>query len=291
MKSINKMDMHMHSIVSDGTDSPLELIQKVADAGIELFSLTDHDAIAGSLEIQKELKKQNQHNLIFVPGVEFSARDKKGKYHILGYNYSADSQPIQQVVEKAHHMRLDKVSRRLRFIEDEFGFKFSEVDLKKLMANHNPGKPHIANMMVEYGYAKNRNEAIREYLNKKRFPNMYLSPKEVIHAIVESGGIPILAHPSYGDGDQIIVGEEMRHRIEHLMRYGLQGLEAYYSGFTPKLEKECLDFAKEYQLYVSAGSDYHGTNKLEELGQTGLDDTDDGVQELYNFLEQIVPEE
>ena len=82
----------------------------------------------------------------------------------------------------------------------------------------------------------------------------------------------MLAHPSYGSGDQLILGEEMVRRLKTLIGYGLQGVEAYYSGFSPKLVGEMLSLANRYDLYVTAGSDYHGKNKLILLGDTGVDD-------------------
>ena len=101
----------------------------------------------------------------------------------------------------------------------------------------------------------------------------------------------MLAHPSYGDGDQLILGEEMDQRLRWLMERGLQGVEAYYSGFTGKLNREMLDFARRYGLYVTAGSDYHGKNKMIALGDTGLEDAAEGPEGLLRFLDQVRKEQ
>ena len=148
----------------------------------------------------------------------------------------------------------------------------------------NPGKPHIGNLMVKYGYAETKEQAIREYINKLHFKGEYVRPEEAIRGILASGGIPVLAHPTYGSGDQLILGEDMDRRLRRLMDFGLMGVEAFYSGFTEKIRGELLGFAERYGLYVTAGSDYHGTNKLIELGDTGLQSDTEWPFGLRRFL-------
>ena len=114
-----------------------------------------------------------------------------------------------------------------------------------------------------------------------------MHPQEAIEGILKSGGIPVLAHPSYGDGDQLIIGEEMEQRLLRLMDFGLKGLEAFYSGFTPKIQSETLLLAQRYDLYVTAGSDYHGINKMIDLGWTNLEDLSEAPPGLLRFLEDV----
>ena len=97
----------------------------------------------------------------------------------------------------------------------------------------------------------------------------------------------MLAHPFYGSGDELILGEEMDARLRRLMDFGLQGLEAFYSGFTDKMRSQALSLADRYDLYVTAGSDYHGMNKLVEIGTTGLDDAGNGPEGLLRFLSDV----
>ena len=155
-------------------------------------------------------------------------------------------------------------------VTQEFGYVFPEDEVAKLLQNDNPGKPHIGNLMVKLGYAQSKEQAIREIINKVHFKGEYVRPEEAIRGILRAGGVPVLAHPSYGSGDQLIFGEEMDARLKRLIGFGLQGVEAFYSGFTPRIRKEMLNFAEQYDLYITAGSDYHGRNKLIELGDTGL---------------------
>ena len=155
------------------------------------------------------------------------------------------------------------------------------------MANDNPGRPHIGNMMVRCGFAENKDIAIKQYINKCDYKVGYVSPQMGIEAILKSGGVPVLAHPSYGSGSQLIVGDEMQERLEHLLEFGLKGVEAYYSGFANKIEREMLWYADRYDLFVTAGSDYHGKNKMVILGDNNLESVSKGSLRVRNFIEHI----
>ena len=283
-KEIGKIDLHMHTTVSDGTDTPEGIIDAVKAAGISCFSVTDHDSFKSAGIIPKLVGD----DLAFIPGIEFSCRDEEGKYHILGYGFDTEGEAIRKVVEKGHDFRMKKVMERLDFLKTTFGFSFPDEEIKNLLALDNPGKPHIGNMMVKYGFAATKEEAINEYINKVHFKNEYVRPEEAISGILASGGIPILAHPFYGSGGELILGDEMDARLKKLMDFGLQGLEAFYSGFTAKLRDAAIALAEKNGLYVTAGSDYHGANKLVKLGDTGLDETKNYPSGLLRFLEKTV---
>ncbi len=279
-----KIDLHMHTTVSDGTDTPEEILERVKEEGIDLFSVTDHDALKGCVIIGNILKEDDPS---FITGVEFSCKDEEGQYHILGYGYDPEAEAIQSVVKKGHGFRMNKVRQRLDYLADKFGFEFKAEDLRDIFDMDNPGKPHIGNLMVRYGYAATKEEAITKYINGIHFANAYVRPEEAIRGIIDSGGIPVLAHPSYGSGDQIIVGREMEQRLQKLMDFGLQGVEAFYSGFTEKLQNEILGYAEKYSLYATAGSDYHGRNKMVPLGDNNLGRPEEYPEELLKFLDEI----
>ncbi|MCR4672110.1 MAG: PHP domain-containing protein [Lachnospiraceae bacterium] len=284
MAIYKKIDLHMHSTVSDGTDTPAEILANVKKAGIELFALTDHDAIKGAAALAGTLQEGDPD---FIPGIEFSCKDEEGKYHILGLGYAPDSEPINAVVNTGHGYRMKKLGLRLEFLKSEYGIEFPEEEIAGLYTMDNPGKPHIANLMAKYGYAQSKDDAIYNYLNKMHAPSKYVRPEEAIRGILGSGGIPVLAHPTYGDGDQLILGEDMDRRIRRLLDFGLQGLEGFYSGFTNKISAEILGFADRYGLYVTAGSDYHGRNKLIELADTGLTEDTEWPEGLTRFIEDV----
>ena len=284
MSLYGKIDLHIHSTVSDGSDTPVEIISCVKRAGIGLFSLTDHDAVKGCGIILEHLEEGDP---AFICGVEFSCKDEMGSYHILGYGYDPEARGIHDLVAKGHSFRMEKVMSRLDFIKDTFGFSFPEKEIRELLARDNPGKPHIGNLMVKYGYAQSKEEAIQKYLNRLHIRNKHLRPEEAISGILASGGIPVLAHPFFGSGDQFIFGEEMENRLERLTGFGLKGVEAFYFGFSSKLTKQMLSLSERYQLFVTAGSDYHGKNKLVKIGNTGMTENSVPVPGMQRFLDTV----
>ena len=277
-------DLHMHTRASDGTDTPNELLQKVRACGLACFSVTDHDAVKSCEAIRPLLEPGDP---VFITGVEFSCRDGEGKYHILGYGCDPASEPVRAIVEKGHAIRMRKVLARLEALKREFGFGFPKHEIDALLALDNPGKPHIGNLMVKYGYAQSKNEAIKQYIDRTHYKNEHITPREAIEGVLAGGGIPVLAHPFYGDGGQLILGEAMEERLQRLMGFGLRGVEAYYSGFTPKLVSKMLELADGYDLYVTEGSDYHGANKMIELGDTGRDAETPPPERLMRFLDDV----
>lgn len=277
-----RIDLHMHTSVSDGTDSPEEILHRVKAAEIDVFSVTDHDAVKAGRIIRGIISEDDP---LFIPGVEFSCKDEDGKYHILGYGFDPDDPAIVGVVTLGHTVRMKKVRARLDFLREEFGFVFPQEEIENLLKEDNPGKPHIGNLMVKYGYAETKESAIRDFIKKIRFKNEYVRPEQAIKGILEAGGVPVLAHPFYGDGDDLILGEEMEDRVKRLMGFGLLGVEAFYSGFTAKLCRDMIAMAERYDLLVTAGSDYHGANKMVRLGDTGLDEAEEFPDGLRRFLE------
>lgn len=262
------IDLHMHSTFSDGTDTPEEILANVKKAGIDIFSLTDHDE-SGGAALLMEIIKSLPEAPAFITGAEFSCRDEFGRYHILGHNYNPDSPAMKEVTGIFHEIRIDKVKARIRALKEKKGFEFSDEDLAALFANKNPGKPHIGNLMVKYGYAPDRSTAI-DQISKLHVKSRRIRPEEAIDYITRGGGIPTLAHGFYGDGDQLLMAPELEERVARLKGFGLQGLECFYSGFSKKMIDVSLSLAEKYSLFVTAGSDYHGVHKMVRLGDTGI---------------------
>ena len=290
------IDLHMHTTESDGTDTPEEILALVRREGIRLFSVTDHDAVRGAAAVAKIV--QDPGPVVyprFVTGVEFSCRDEeiiegktvKNKYHILGYAYDPGSKAILDLVELVHRYRMDKVVRRLHGLEESFGFRFPRENVRALLSLPNPGKPHIGNLMARLGYAPTKDHAIANYINRLHIQARYVSPGEAISGILAAGGIPVLAHPSFGDGDQNIHGEDLDRRVKKLRGMGIMGLEAFYSRNTADNTREILALAEKHSLCVTAGSDYHGTNKTVRLGQTNLPQDGPVPAGLDRFLQML----
>ena len=279
------IDLHIHTTYSDGTDSPEALLAEVREAGLSLFSVTDHDGIDGMLQVMEALAPGDP---AFLTGVEFSCKDEKGKYHILGYGFDPESEDILRVIRLGHEYRMKKQETRLRRLQEEFGFQFPEGRIREILSLDNPGKPHVANLMMEFGYAKTKEEAIKEYIDRLKFKSDYVRPEEAIRGIIAAGGIPILAHPVFGDGSQLIDSGELADRIARLKEAGLAGVEGYYERYTDRQQQEILTLAEEHDLYVTAGSDYHGGNKNVKLGDTGLETGGDNLPAgLKRFLDDV----
>ena len=103
MTEPHTIDLHIHTTVSDGTDTPEEILNHVKESGIGLFAITDHDAIKGCEVIQQLRKPEDPQ---FLTGVEFSCRDEEGQYHILGYGYDPEAESMRELVEKSGYGRV-----------------------------------------------------------------------------------------------------------------------------------------------------------------------------------------
>ena len=279
-----KTDLHMHTTVSDGTDTPEKLLELVRKAGIPLFSTTDHDSVK-SCRIISGLRREGDPD--YITGAEFSCRDNEGKYHILGYGFDPDLPSIKKLVEIGHANRISKTRARLEYLRKEFGIRIPDAAIRKLYEMDNPGKPHLGLLMVKYGFAASKEEAISNFLDMIQFTDEYLRPEDAIIGILGAGGIPVLAHPILGSGQEYIVGEALEKRLKKLMGYGLGGLEAFYAGFSGQQRTELLTLAEKYGLYVTAGSDYHGKNKRVILGNTGMDSATELPDGFRRFLKDV----
>lgn len=281
---IRRIDLHMHSTASDGTDDPAALVQLVRQAGIPVFSVTNHDTVQACDQLMELTRDAGP---VWVAGVELSCRDEEGKYHILGYGYDPKAEPLRRVIGELQACRLEKLQARLAFLRESLGIVFPAEETDALVRLPNPGKPHIAALLVRHGYADTVGEAIRRYLRQLPDIRRHVSPEEAIRAIRESGGIAALAHPVFGDGSQLISGGALAHRVRRLTGFGLQGLEGYYSGYDRAQRAQVLALAEALHLYVTAGSDYHGANKTVALGNTGLPDADAIPEGLTRFFEAL----
>ncbi len=264
-------DLHMHSTASDGTDEPLQLPDRMRQAGIEIFALTDHDTVRGA----QQLKQNPPEDLTFIPGIEFSCivpdlgTGKKGKCHILGYCCDTENGAFREVLEEGAGLRLQKLNVRLDFLAER-GMPLPPEDAEQLRRmvreGCSAGKPHLGNLMVKYGYAETRDAAIRDVLNLCPTENSRVDGEKAVRAIRASGGVPVWAHPLGGVGEKPMDRETFEALMERLCGAGLAGLECWYSLYP---EERCLALEGEAErrgLLVSGGSDYHGTNKKTPAG-------------------------
>ncbi|MCR5526207.1 MAG: PHP domain-containing protein [Lachnospiraceae bacterium] len=278
-----KIDLHMHSTFSDGTDTPEILLNNVKSMGVGMFALTDHDAYAGCIEMRKYLKDGDP---LFINGVEFSTEDEKGKYHVVGLGFDLDSKYMKEMTETFHQIRVSKARNRINFLRSELGLKITEEDEKWILSQNNPGKPHIGRVLVDNGYALNISDAIQQYVIRYKEVERKMTPEEAIDTILRSGGIPVLAHVPFGDGGQDLTDEEVENRVVRFKKLGLLGVEGFYSDYSKHDSELMLSLASKYSLYVSAASDYHGKNKKIGIGEVGPYDT----EKQHYLLEPLINE-
>lgn len=276
-------DLHLHSSVSDGSDSPVELLEKVRESDIDVFSLTDHDTYLGCQQIKENLREGDP---LFIGGIELSCQDEFGKYHILGYSYDVNKSSIRDAVEITHQARRDKAANRIRYLQEVCGFTFAQEEIDELLKNENPGKPHFVSLLMKKNYVEDKEAGFRimdGYHGKER----RLTPAEAIDAILMADGIPVLAHGILADGSKRLTEGQVADRIARLKKFGLMGAECYYSSFDDEQRDIMLSLAKKNNLMITAGSDYHGSAKTVKLGSSGNPDPEN-MRRFYRAVSSLL---
>lgn len=263
----SKVDLHMHSTFSDGTDTPEALVQTARAAGISIFAVTDHDTADGSEALSKV---DLPAGLACVPGIEFSCRMRAGKCHLLGYGFDVEAPAMREAIRMGRTRRREKLERRLAFL-DACGMPLSEAEKESLRSLPGAGKPHLANLLIRHGYARSREEAITGIINRCPEENTRIEAETAVVAILEAGGIPVWAHPFGETGEAPLSEEKLLAYLAELMSYGLLGMECYYAAYELDRCHYLSVLARRRGLLVSGGSDYHGTNKRIAPGTLNAD--------------------
>ena len=258
-------DLHTHSYISDGTLSPAELVQEAHKSGLTALALTDHDATFGCTEAADEAARLG---IKLIPGVEISAADFH-ELHILGLGIDINSEGLKVEMEKCAKSRRERVYKICDVLK-EMGIVLDPENIIR-SAKYSVGKPHIAIEIARMGYAKDKDEAYDKYLKTpevKAVKKYKISCKTAAKLIHEAGGKVVLAHPHKIELEGISLEEFIRD-FE-----GLDGIEAFYSEHTHEQAKELLEYAEKYNLLISCGSDFHGSNKPDIKLGTGIIGTD-----------------
>lgn len=262
----SKVDLHMHSTASDGTDTPVQLVEKVKAAGIQAFALTDHDTIIGTELLAEHLPT----GVRFIPGIEFSCRMPSGKCYILGYCCDTAHPVFQEALAMGAALRKAKLEKRIVFLQEQ-GMRFPEDELRSLRQIPGVGKPHLGNLMVKHGYTPDMRTAITEVINHCAAESSRIPAETAVRAILASGGIPVWAHPLGGEGEKEVGQGQFARMLDELTGYGLMGIECWYSKYSTALCERLAGIAGERGLLISGGSDYHGSNKTIPLGILNAD--------------------
>lgn len=256
------IDLHMHSTISDGTDLPEILLDKVVESGIRIFSLTDHDAINGCGIIQQKIVNKGLIGKIqFISGVEFTCKKNDLRCHILGYNFDLNAQSIHKVVSIGDKLRFQKFENRIRYLRNVHKISFTDKEMRWLCSLSSVGKPHIAQILVKKGLATSVTEAIKKYIDGCPNGDIRQDADNVVQAIIDAGGTAVWAHPLGGEGEIRLSRGKFEKYLYSLMDLGIKGLECYYSRYSMDDINYLQCCAEINGLYISGGSDYHGETK------------------------------
>ncbi|MFW5996273.1 MAG: PHP domain-containing protein [Halanaerobiaceae bacterium] len=262
-------DLHLHSIYSDGSLTPQELIALAVEKGLSAVAITDHDTVEGTAEA---LEAGKEAGIEVIPAIEFSTFSGEAEIHILGYFIDFRSDELLSTVEKIFAARVARAKKMVKKLQ-EMDIEISYKQVKKLAGDNYVGRPHIARALVEQGYVKEIGDAFtaeyigndgRAYVDKYR-----IIPEEAIDLIRKAGGISVLAHPVFVNHGSPLKYEE----IKRFRDSGLEGLEVYHSRHNDEAVDYYKRVAEELGLLITGGSDYHGDNSPDiELGDILLPD-------------------
>ncbi|HEX5363576.1 MAG TPA: 3',5'-nucleoside bisphosphate phosphatase [Gallionella sp.] len=255
-------DLHCHSIISDGTLTPTELVARAAERGVKVLALTDHDNVDGLDEARAAAA---QCGMGFVNGVEISVSWRTHTLHIVGLNIDPHYAPLAeglQTVRSGRGERAQKMADELA----KTGIGGTLQGAYQYAGNPNMiGRTHFARYLVEAGHCKDVKSVFNRYLAKGKpgyVPHQWASLQDAIDWIRGSGGVAVLAHPGrYMVGRQSMGKKTMRELLVEFVECGGQALEVVTGSHTPEQYAEFARYAEEFELMCSCGSDFHSPNE------------------------------
>ena len=262
------IDLHTHSICSDGSDSPVELIDLAAAAGLRAISLTDHDTVTG---LAAAAARAAELDIEFMPGIELSCHTGDRTIHLLGYNF--DTTNLALVASLANQQR-SRTERNTLLVERLAALGYF-VTLEEIEAHANGGtvgRPHVAAVLMKHGYVNSIEHAFDELLAQGKpayVERRELPASDAISLIHEAGGAAIWAHPTRS---KAFDENHFRSTLDELVDSKLDGFECWYSRFTPDHRRQMARIARKYELIATGGSDYHGAYKPDLNVGTGTGD-------------------
>ena len=257
------VDLHSHSTASDGTLAPAAVVRLAKERGLSALALTDHDTIGGIEEAAAEAAKIE---LDFLPGIEISCDYPPGTMHILGYGVDPKSTVLTEMTRQlieGRDNRNPKIVEKLQSLNVAITMDEVEAEAKGGVV----GRPHIAAILVRKGYVSSIKQAFNEYLapgGKAYFDKERLTSKQALSMILESGGLPVLAHAFQLRTENDLQLETI---VKNLCDQGLAGIEVMHSDHDAAWIEKCTRLADRHGLVKTGGSDFHGGNKKDiDLG-------------------------
>ena len=252
---IKKIDLHIHSTYSDGTNSVDELFQIAKIQDLDTISITDHDSIAS---YEEATICSERYGISYLPGIELSTDFEGKEIHILGYGIDPTYEPLH------HHLDQFIQSRTLRnhkmiALLNEHGFRIAYDDLEEMFPDSILTRAHIARYLYQTGQLSSIQKAFRYiqddgpcYVSRERF-----QAQDAIQLIHDAKGIAVVAHPTLYNLNQ----KGYDHLFSTLKEFGLDGIEGIYSTYSVSETNSMKKFGQMYHLVISGGTDYHGENK------------------------------
>jgi len=251
------IDLHTHSTASDGTLEPAAVVDLAAERQLTALALTDHDTLAG---LPAALAQGKKRGLEVVPGVELGIEwSGPGQMHLLGYCFRPDDAGLR---ERLRWLRDRRRERAQRIVEklNAVGIAITLAQVEAAAGGEAIGRPHVARALIEAGVVSSIGEAFGRFLSPGR-PGYEdkdeLTPEQAIQLIRSAGGVAVVAHPV----TLKLKGAALEAFLKELVGYGLEGLEAVWSGHSPEQMRELQALADKLGLVTTGGSDFHGDNK------------------------------
>jgi len=250
-----EVDLHIHTVYSDGTYTPRQVVELAKKLNLVGISITDHDSVKG---VDEALEAGRIMGVEVVPGVEISSEVGEDEIHILGYYLDWKRKDFLSRLDFFQQVRSERNDRLLRRLK-QLGMEIKFEEVAELAPKGVISRLHIARCMVKRGYVTSIDEAFEEWLNPGKpayVERMKVSPFEVIDLILNTDGIPVFAHPFLSKRDDL---------IPEMVDTGLMGIEVYHSAHNQAATEHYMKIAKKYGLLITGGSDCHGKAKGEVL--------------------------
>jgi 3',5'-nucleoside bisphosphate phosphatase len=256
---VRGIDLHAHTTASDGSLSPTELVDKAVSLGLSALAVTDHDTTAGLSEAISEADRQG---LDLVSGVELSVEDHLGRFHLLGYLFDPQDPALSSTLVTIRASRAER-NELMAVRMSDLGLPVTMDDVRAEAGDKGEviARPHFARALMKAGVVSSVQEAFDKYLANGK--PLYL-PKEVLTAVDasallhEAGGLAVMAHPGLVSLSETALEQRT---VRLVADAGLDGIEAYYSQHSSAQTERFLSLARDNNLLVSGGSDFHGTPK------------------------------
>lgn len=261
-EALAPIDLHVHSTCSDGTYTPTELVDYAMEKGLAAFALTDHDSVDGleeAIQYADRLRAERASVPEVVPGVELSSEYHGQDIHVVGLYIDYHDHVFLSKIRDFVESRTSR-NQKMCALLTQAGIPITYEELLAAYPDSVITRAHYAGYMLEKGYVKNRQEAFERYVGDHApcyIPREKITPAQAVELIRQAGGAPVLAHPILYHMSE----EHLDELVRELKEFGLMGIEAVYSTYSPADERQIRGLAKKYDLLISGGSDFHGANK------------------------------